>query len=324
MIRDYRLYELSDDEFEKLVVQICTRWLGQGVTPFAQGKDAGRDGKFHGTANSFPSAADPFQGHFVLQAKHVNSPNKSCSDREFQSLVKKEHSKVKALIEAGICDHYLIFTNRKLTGGADQKLIAELQKLGLKSAHIIGDERIGIALEEFQDIRETLPNFEDAVPFRFEPDDVIEVIAAFHDYTSELTTSEFNSARDFKDTPKIRDQKNKINGLSDAYYQEIIIDDSMVHFSRIKSFLNNPRNKEYATLYHDAADELKQKILVNRSKFKSFDAVFSFLSEQIQHSRIELRGKRRLVNILLHYMYFDCDIGSKHAPIAQGSGDANA
>jgi hypothetical protein len=31
MRRDYRLYELNEDEFEGLVVRICVRWLGEGV-----------------------------------------------------------------------------------------------------------------------------------------------------------------------------------------------------------------------------------------------------------------------------------------------------
>jgi hypothetical protein len=39
---DYRLYELSNDEFEQLVVQICVRWLRLGVTLFAPGRDGGR------------------------------------------------------------------------------------------------------------------------------------------------------------------------------------------------------------------------------------------------------------------------------------------
>ena len=46
MRRDFRLYELNDDEFERLIVRICVKWLGAGVTPFAPGKDGGRDGKF--------------------------------------------------------------------------------------------------------------------------------------------------------------------------------------------------------------------------------------------------------------------------------------
>jgi hypothetical protein len=321
MRRDYRLYELGDDEFENLVAQICTRWLGQGVTPFATGKDGGRDAKFHGKAICFSSTTAPLEGHCVLQAKHVAAPNKSCSDRDFSRLLKNEHPKVKAFVNEKICDHYLVFTNRKLTGGADKELIAVLMKLGVVSAHIIGLERLNLALDEHADIREMLPN-RDPVPFHFEPDDIIEVISALHAFTSHDDSS-FNSAQDFERV-KVSDQKNKVNGLTDEYYREIIVNGSMPHFHRIEAFLKNPRNREFTTLYHDAADELKQKILVNRERFRTFDAVFAFLSSHIQRPRTALRGKRRLVNILLHYMYFNCEIGSKHAHETDGGADAHA
>ena len=104
-----------------------------------------------------------------------------------------------------------------------------------------------------------------------------------------------------------------MNGLSKTYYEEIIINDSMPYFHRIEAFLKNPRNDAFRDLYHDAADELKQKILVNRSKFETFDDVFAFLYEAVQKQRTALRGKRRLITILLHYMYSNCDIGSKRA-----------
>lgn len=179
MRRDYRLYELNDDEFEGLVVQICVRWLGTGVTPFAPGRDGGRDGKFHGKANCFPSAAEPLVGHCVLQAKHFNEPDGSCSNPEFERLLKKEHPKIVALVKAQICDHYIVFTNRKLTGGADKKLIKELMALGLKSAYIIGTERLHLALNDYAELRDGLPNRYDTAPFRFNPDDLVEVVGAF-------------------------------------------------------------------------------------------------------------------------------------------------
>ena len=100
--RDDRLYELNDAEFEQLVVRICTRWLGEGVTPFATGKDGGRDGKFHGVANSFPSKNDPLSGHCVIQSKHVAAPNKSCSEKDFDRLLKGEHAKITRLVSEGI------------------------------------------------------------------------------------------------------------------------------------------------------------------------------------------------------------------------------
>jgi hypothetical protein len=68
MARDHRLHEINNGEFERLVVRICIHWLGEGVQPFTEGRDGGRDGKFHGTAARFPSPNDPLSGHFVLQA----------------------------------------------------------------------------------------------------------------------------------------------------------------------------------------------------------------------------------------------------------------
>ena len=48
-----------------------------------------------------------------------------------------------------------------------------------------------------------------------------------------------------------------------------------------------------------------------RDAFGTFDKVFTFLYDQMQQRREKLRGRRRTVSVLLHYMYFMCDIGSK-------------
>jgi hypothetical protein len=323
MRRDYRLYELNDDEFERLVVCICVRWLGPGVTPFAKGPDGGRDGKFQGTANCFPSEKEPISGHCVLQAKHIAAPDKSCSDRDFARLLKKEHPKIKRLVKKGLCDHYIVFTNRKLTGGADEKLISAIVALGVKTAHIVGTEKLHLTLDDHVDIRDSLPNRNDSIPFRFNPDDLVEVITALHAYTGSEESKAFDSARDFG-AVHIRDVKNKINGLSSDYYHELIVAGSMPHFSRIEDFLKNQRNRHLADLYHDAADELKQKILIHRFDFQTFDDVFAFLYEHIQQRRASLKGKRRLISILLHYMYCNCEIGSKHVDEEAVSANANA
>ncbi|MEN3930449.1 ABC-three component system protein [Microvirga sp. W0021] len=307
--RDYRLHELNEDEFEKLVVRICVRWLGEGVSPFAKGKDGGRDGKFHGTANSFPSETSPYSGHFVLQAKHVGAPNKSCSDSDFATLLRKEHPKIERLKNQGICDHYLLFTNRKYSGGTDEKYMKELSALGITSANIIGVEKLHITLDDNADIRETLPNQLAPSPLRFDADDLVEVIRALSEYTKDHTDSVFQSAIDFGKlkTPL----KNRLNGVSDEYYRQMIVAQSMQHFERVGQFLQNPRNEEFAALYHDAADELKQKIITNRSQFDTFDDIFTYMYEQIQQKKDALRGKRRLITLLLHYMYVNCDIGIK-------------
>ncbi|MCP4657140.1 MAG: restriction endonuclease, partial [bacterium] len=70
-MRDFLLHTLSSEDFEGLVVQICHRILGTGTFRFSSGPDGGRDGRFEGTASSFPSPAEPWSGGFVIQAKHT-------------------------------------------------------------------------------------------------------------------------------------------------------------------------------------------------------------------------------------------------------------
>jgi hypothetical protein len=322
MPRDYRLYELTDTEFEGLVVRICVRWLGEGVTPFAPGKDGGRDGKFNGTAVPFPSPNDPLSGHFVLQAKHVSQPGRSCSDSDFARILKAEHRKITRLSKEGICDHYLAFTNRRLPAGADERHIKSIAALGPRTAHIIGMERIHLALDDNPTIARELPNRYDTTTFRFNAEDLVEVIGALHDYVGSSEATEFESATDFERI-RVRTEKNKINGLSEGFWNEIIVSSSMPHFRSITAFLRNRRNASIAHLYYDTADELKQKIFVHRDEFESFDKIFPFLYDQIQQRRDALRGKRRMISVLLHYMYYMCDIGSKVASPPRETVDAD-
>ena len=94
----YPLYDLSWQEFENIVISICEEILGTGTIKFADGKDGGRDAKFTGTANNFPSSASPWNGKFIIQAKHTTNMIASCSDSEFNTLLKKEVEKLEAEI----------------------------------------------------------------------------------------------------------------------------------------------------------------------------------------------------------------------------------
>ena|SRR5215468_10580607 len=57
---NYRLYELSNDEFEQLVVQICVRWLAPGITylPLARTAAVTANSVVKQTAPNAGSAAD--------------------------------------------------------------------------------------------------------------------------------------------------------------------------------------------------------------------------------------------------------------------------
>jgi len=118
----YPLHNLVDKDFETLVALICKEILGTGTIVFSDGKDSGRDAKFTGTANRFPSETNPWNGKFIIQAKHTKKPEASCSDSGFNTILKDELPRLRKLKEDGKVDYYLQFTNRKLTGVQDPKI----------------------------------------------------------------------------------------------------------------------------------------------------------------------------------------------------------
>jgi C-terminal domain 12 of the ABC-three component (ABC-3C) systems len=305
----YRLYELHDEHFEQLVIQICIKVLGTGTFSFAPGKDGGRDGRFAGTARAYPSTKSPLSGKFVVQAKHTRNGAASCSDKDFTQILKNEFPRITALVRNGELDHYLLFTNRRLTGVKDAQARERLAKVrDLKTGNIFGTETIVSYLVSNPNIWRDLGFERDEAPFRVNPTDLVMVIQNFH---SVIKGSEniFKSATNFTHVQK--QKKNRINKLSAEYY-EYIQRESLPHFDRIKRFLEDSRNELLRGMYHDAADDLKGKIITFRERFSSFDEILTYLYDEIVAAETVGAGQKRLVKIFLHYMYFDCDIG-RHA-----------
>ncbi len=121
---DYRLENLSEDDFEKLVNVLCEELFGMGTVSFSKGRDGGRDGRFTGTANKYPSESSKWSGKFIIQAKHTTDYQGSCSDNPFYgnqtSLINAEIKKIKVLKANNEIDNYLLFTNRKETDSREK------------------------------------------------------------------------------------------------------------------------------------------------------------------------------------------------------------
>jgi len=110
----FPLENLTDTEFEKLVALICHKVLGTGTVVFSVGKDGGKDARFNGKANNFPSESKSWEGKIIIQAKHTQRANASCSDSDFQSILKTSViPAINKLKENDELDYYLLFTNRK-------------------------------------------------------------------------------------------------------------------------------------------------------------------------------------------------------------------
>ena len=310
-IQDYRLYELNDEIFEKLCSMICIKILGEGFVHFAKGKDGGRDGKFEGKANEFPSKKKPYEGKFIIQAKHITSPIASCSDSQFKNILKTEIPKIRKLSENGELDHYFILTNRKLTGIQEPVIGNTVRKecSKLDSFSIWGKERIHSFIDTNHDLYEEFGFNQYRSPLNIHPKDLQSVIKHFRDQISKNYTT--NMKDDMPDFLYISmDKKNEINNLTNEYYQ-YVTEGSEKYFHHIYGFLKNPRNQEYRKLYNETAYDFRGVIISRRSDYDKFDEILEEVFYN-SYSKLENHGvNKHLLKVFIHFMYFNCDIGKK-------------
>ena len=310
MHRTFPIHDLSDDEFELLVAAICHHILGTGTLVFAAGRDGGRDGTFAGTAANFPSSAAPLTGKFIVQAKHTQNPAASCADADFGRILIGEQPKIVELVKNGELEHYLVFTNRKKPAGDGINKEKVLKKLGLVSAHLLGSKQLRVWLTLHPEIWSRLGFDRFETPLRIQTDDLTTVVTAFY----EALDGKYLDGRggDFTYVPK--PQKNKINKLSNAYWEEIRTR-SLPYFKTIEDFLSNPRNIDFKDMYEDTADEIRRKLLTATPPFDSFDEALTCIIDFVTINNPDLKQRRRFATVFLHYMYYTCDIGQHADPL---------
>ncbi len=304
----YPLHNLNDEEFEDLVALICSKVLGTGTVVFSTGKDGGRDAKFTGKANKYPSEKGSYEGKFIIQAKHTTKPNASCSDSDFLTIIKKELKKIKELEDNNKVDYYLLFTNRKLSGIQDSKIEDLMEKEVNVCSHLIGLETIHKYIECNPEIAIVLNLRKLLIPLDFYEEDIRETILSFS--TSQFNSGEIHSIEEkFIKIPISK--KNELNSLSEEYFKTVL-EKSYVYFSKIQDFLTDPINIDYKEKYENTVLDIQEKIMVKRSEFGCFDEILSYLYDVIlDKSSPKLLKNRRYIRIFLHYMYAVCDIGKK-------------
>ncbi len=304
----FPLYNLNDEEFEALVVLICERILGLGTIVFSVGKDAGKDAKFTGKANSFPSISAPWEGDFIIQAKHTTKPEASCSDSDFKTIIQKELPKIKELKEIRKLDHYLLFTNRKLAGRQDSKIediIAERVNI---NNQIIGLERIQLWLQEYPSIAITLGLNKLLMPIQFYEQDIQEIITTFAE--TAIPESDIKKLQDEFARISI-EEKNKLNKLGKDYFNNVL-KSSYADFDKIKIFLEDPQNDDFKKKYKNSISDLQEEIVLHKLDYGAFENILNHIYKLIlDMSNEKLRNNRNLIRIFLHYMYVNCDIGIK-------------
>lgn len=300
----YPLENLTDPEFEDLVALICERILGMGTVVFSVGKDGGKDARFTGKANSFPSESCPWNGKIIIQAKHSQRVNASCSDSDFNSILKTQvFPSIQKLQDNNEVDYYLLFTNRKLSGIQDTKLekLSE-HKIEIES-RLLALERINLWLNEYPEIAKVLKLNRLLMPIDFDEKDIQNLIIEF-------AKADFQKSDIKKDQILKRDidSKNHLNNLSKTYFDNAI-KKNITYFDKIEAFLGSNMNSEYYSMYLNTIDDINEEILIHRDEYDKFEEVLNHLYKYIIETSYGLREKRSFVRMFLHYMYYNCDIG---------------
>ncbi len=299
----YPLENLTDKEFEDLVALICEQILGMGTIVFSEGTDGGKDARFNGKANTFPSSTNPWNGKIIIQAKLCHRPNASCSDSDFKGIINNQVlPAIHKLQDKNEIDYYLLFTNRKLSGIQDTKIEDLFEYNTNIENHLIALERIELWLKEFPFIVKTMNLNKLLLPIEFQEQDIKDIIIGFNN--ADIKQSGLS------EIPKSRDisNKNEINNLSKDYFDNSI-KKNLIHFEKINRFLEEGINIEFLRKYENTIADINDEILIHRQEYDRFEEVINYLYQYILVNNKDLNGKRALIRIFFHYMYYNCDIG---------------
>ncbi|PHV09058.1 hypothetical protein CSQ96_00735 [Janthinobacterium sp. BJB412] len=311
----YAYEDMSEDQFELLVVCICRYLLGIGVQGFAKGPDGGRDAKFVGTAELHPSKTAPWSGTTIIQAKHTNSYNKYFSEGDFFSKTAKntvvgdEVPRVKNLRSKGQLDNYMLFSNRRLAGNAESEIVAHIaNECGLpqSSISLFGVEQLELLLKYFPDAAKYADLDPIDSPLIVSPDDLAEVVQAFARQRDNIL-----AALDDPPTTRIPyEEKNLLNNMTHEYAKRLRTR-YLKETPQIKVFLAAPENYELLQMYESVVDEFQLKIIAKRRDHQTFDEVMEHLIDVLygRDPVLRQRAHKPLTRLLLFYMYWNCDIG---------------
>lgn len=308
----YPFEDLHEDQFERLVVE-CARYLfGAGVQEFAKGPDGGRDARFHGVAERFPSAAGPWKGITVIQAKHTNALNAHFAEGSFSgvkksSVLSEEIGRIKALVDADECDNYLLVSNRRLGGRTAPVItqrIASGSGLEMDKVSLIGVERLASLLREKREVVTLAGITFPAGSLLVSSYEIAEIILAVG-----AGMADDQLAIELGVTSRVSySEKNQANHVS-AEFAKQLSDRYLSYTPAIDDFLADPMNADLKEHYDAAVEEFQLKILAAFDEHKSFDRIFNLLVDALVRRDGILASNKKSLRALLFYMYWHCDIG---------------
>lgn len=166
---DYNLNGLNNRDFEHLTQALSLEAISQGVTPYGDGPDGGREATFKGKMQ-YPSEIDAWDGYLVIQSKFRTRPSSEPGDdikwilNQLEKDLLKFEDTSRNLEKP---DYYILVTNVILTpvqevGGKDK--VFELFKkhqpiIGYRGYDVWDFDKVCRLLDRFSSVRNSYAGF---------------------------------------------------------------------------------------------------------------------------------------------------------------------
>ncbi len=222
---------------------------------------------------------------------------------------------MKALVEAGRCDNYVLFANRRLGGVTEPDLVNWMAaESGLASSQIrlCGIEYMDALLRRFPDAvtRAAIDPLDG--PLIVSSEELAELILAI----TKALGGDLNIPPARLTDRVSYEQKNAANQMS-AEFAGRLSHNYMRFTKPIEDFLADPANAEARHNYESCVEEFQLKVIEKRADFVAFDAVFNHLVALLVGRDPVMARNKRLLRALLFYMYWHCDLGETPDAVAQ-------
>ena len=177
----------------------------------------------------------------------------------------------------------------------DNYLIKEIDKLDTQTLEKI-EQYLQEELEEYK------------FPERLFDEDIKQCIEIL---TRDFGNSEVIDSLIGKRGDNFIERKNEINNISLQFFKDKMRGHITQYNKAINEFLSLPINKAIEKDYFSVAKAINNYYTDNKNKFISFEEMFKEIFTFLNTYDDEISGLNTKLKILLHNMYFNCDIGEQ-------------
>jgi hypothetical protein len=149
----FELHTLGWRSFQDLCAAVLREVWDQSAQPFADTRDAGRDGAFYGSWQDNSAAPHLPDAPYVIQCKFIARRDQTLT----LSNVQDELAKIKNLVEQGLCKTYILMTNARVTGYSEQKIRSAILAQGATDALVLGGQWLNQTIALNQRLRMFVP-----------------------------------------------------------------------------------------------------------------------------------------------------------------------